>query len=60
MIADGAVAVAADRIVAVAPAAAVRGRFAPHRRIDARDRIVMPGLVWRESGWTPALARRNA
>jgi 5-methylthioadenosine/S-adenosylhomocysteine deaminase len=45
VIADGAVAITADRIVAVETAAAARSRFAPRARIDARRRIVMPGLV---------------
>src|SRR5437667_4622931 len=45
VIADGAVAITADRIVAVEPAAIARARFAPRLRIDARRRIVMPGLV---------------
>ena len=35
VIADGAVAITADRIVAVETAATARVRFAPHRRIDA-------------------------
>ena len=39
VIADGAVAITADRIVAVEAAATARARFAP--RIDARRRIVM-------------------
>src|SRR5215813_14110386 len=42
---DGAVAITADRIVAVEAAATARARFAPRERIDARRRIVMPGLV---------------
>src|SRR5437762_3218584 len=45
VIADGAVAITADRIVAVERAATARARFAPRARIDARRRIVMPGLV---------------
>src|SRR5205814_3584646 len=45
VIEDGAVAITADRIVAVETAATARVRFAPHRRIDARRHIVMPGLV---------------
>ena len=45
VIADGAVAINADRIVAVETAATARTRFAPRTRIDARRRIVMPGLV---------------
>jgi len=42
---DGAVAIAGDRIVAVETGATARARFAPRERIDARRRIVMPGLV---------------
>src|SRR5437868_2058138 len=45
LFADGAVAITADRIVAVEPAATARARWAPRERIDARRRIVMPGLV---------------
>jgi 5-methylthioadenosine/S-adenosylhomocysteine deaminase len=45
IIADGAVAITADRIVAVEAATTARARFAPRARIDARRRIVMPGLV---------------
>ena len=45
LIAEGAVAVIGDRIVAVEPARVARRRFAPRRRIDARGGIVMPGLV---------------
>ena len=41
----GAVAVKADRIVAVDTAAALRARYAPKKTIDATGRIVMPGLV---------------
>jgi 5-methylthioadenosine/S-adenosylhomocysteine deaminase len=44
-LADGAVAITADRIVAVEPGATARSRFAPRERIDASRRIVMPGLV---------------
>jgi 5-methylthioadenosine/S-adenosylhomocysteine deaminase len=45
ILADGAVAITADRIVAVEAAATARARFAPRVRIDARRRIVMPELV---------------
>lgn len=45
IVVDGAVAIAADRILAVEPAARARARFAPRERIDARRRLVMPGLV---------------
>src|SRR5262252_7653498 len=42
---DGAVAITADRIIAVEPGATARARLAPRERVDARRRIVMPGLV---------------
>jgi 5-methylthioadenosine/S-adenosylhomocysteine deaminase len=42
---DGAVAVRADRIVAVGPTAELRARFAPRDTIDAARKIVMPGLI---------------
>jgi len=42
---DGAVAVAGDRIVAVGPAAALALRYRAGRTIDARGKIVMPGLI---------------
>lgn len=45
VIADGAVAVTADRIVAVDTTAVLEARFVPRRRLDATGRIVMPGLV---------------
>jgi 5-methylthioadenosine/S-adenosylhomocysteine deaminase len=45
VIADGAVAITADRIVAVEAAGTARARFAPRVRIDGSRRIVMPGLV---------------
>ncbi len=45
VITDGAVAVAGDRITAVGDSARLAAHFTAGRRIDARDRIVMPGLV---------------
>src|SRR5687768_5879163 len=45
VIADGAVAIAGNRIVAVGPAAELAGRYPAAERIDARGRVVMPGLI---------------
>lgn len=45
VIADGAVAISADRIVAVGSSSALTSQFAPRRRISGQSRIVMPGLV---------------
>lgn len=42
---DGAVAVAADRIVAVGPTAELRERFRAREIIDATRKVVMPGLI---------------
>jgi 5-methylthioadenosine/S-adenosylhomocysteine deaminase len=42
---DGAVAVDGGRIVAVGPTADLRRRFGARETIDARDQLVMPGLV---------------
>jgi 5-methylthioadenosine/S-adenosylhomocysteine deaminase len=42
---DGAVAVKADRIVAVGTSADLRARFTGRQLIDARRKIVMPGLI---------------
>ncbi|MGH7389718.1 MAG: amidohydrolase family protein [Candidatus Rokuibacteriota bacterium] len=42
---DGIIAIAGDRIVAVGATAELDPRFVAGRRIDARGRIVMPGLV---------------
>src|SRR5215468_2206446 len=42
---DGAMAITGDRIIAVEPDAMARVRFSPRERVDARRRIVMPGLV---------------
>jgi 5-methylthioadenosine/S-adenosylhomocysteine deaminase len=45
VIPDGGVAVRANRIEAVGPAAELLGRYPAARRLDAAGRIVMPGLV---------------
>ena len=45
VLADGAVAIEAGRIVAVGPTAEVEATCRPARRIDAGGHIVMPGLV---------------
>lgn len=45
VIPDGAVAISADRIVAVGPRADIGRRFQPKQRIDAPDAILTPGLV---------------
>ena len=45
VIEDGAVAVAADRIVAIGDLADLERRYAPARRLGGRHTIVMPGLV---------------
>jgi len=42
---DGAVAVRGDSIVAVGERATVDARYLPARRIDARGKLVMPGLI---------------
>jgi 5-methylthioadenosine/S-adenosylhomocysteine deaminase len=42
---DGVVAITGDRIVAVESGTTARARFVPRERIDARRRLVMPGLV---------------
>jgi 5-methylthioadenosine/S-adenosylhomocysteine deaminase len=42
---DGAVAIRGNAILEVGPTAAITGRYAAHRTIDATDRIVMPGLI---------------
>lgn len=42
---DGAVAIRADRIVAVGPAAELGARYRAGETIDAARRIVMPGLI---------------
>ncbi len=42
---DGAVAISGDRIVAVGPSSALGAAYAPRETIDARRKIVMPGLI---------------
>ncbi len=42
---DAAVAIRGDRIVAVGDAAAVEAQYQARERIDARGKIVMPGLI---------------
>lgn len=43
--ADGALAIAGSRILAVGDSADLRARFRPAQEISAKDRLVMPGLV---------------
>lgn len=45
VIEDGAVAVRGERIVAVGPGAEVVGKYAARRVINARGKVVMPGLI---------------
>lgn len=45
VIQDGAVAIRGDSIVAVGPSAEVAAKYSTRRRIDARGRIVLPGLI---------------
>jgi 5-methylthioadenosine/S-adenosylhomocysteine deaminase len=45
IIEGGAVAIRGERIVAVGPAAEVERQFQPTRTIDARSKLVMPGLI---------------
>jgi cytosine/adenosine deaminase-related metal-dependent hydrolase len=45
IIRDGAVAIRADRIVAVDTTQNIRGRYQAARTIDARHKVVMPGLI---------------
>ena len=45
VIEDGAVAIRADRIVAVGPTTAMASRYPARATVDAAGRIVMPGLV---------------
>lgn len=42
---DGAVAVRGDTIVAVGPRAELAARFLPARRLEARGKLVLPGLI---------------
>ena len=45
IIGDGAVAIRGDTIVAVGPNSDVAAKYSARRRIDARGRIVLPGLI---------------
>ena len=45
LIEDGAVAVRGDAIVAVGPRGEIESRYSAARRIDARGRLVLPGLI---------------
>ncbi len=45
VIVDGAVAIVGDRIVAVGTSAEILARYESPRRIDASNRVVMPGFV---------------
>lgn len=45
VLADGAVAITGDRIVAVGVVRDLTSRFAPRETIDARRKVVMPGLI---------------
>lgn len=45
VIADGAVAVEGDRIAAVGPRAEVEAAYSAPRRIDARGKAILPGLI---------------
>ena len=45
VIEDGGVAIVADRIVAVGPSRELASKYQPKQRIDARRKIVMPGLI---------------
>jgi 5-methylthioadenosine/S-adenosylhomocysteine deaminase len=45
IVADGAVAVTGDRIVAVGDASTLLGALQPRELLDARDCLVMPGLI---------------
>lgn len=42
---DGAVAIRADRIVAVGPSSEIAAKYRPRETIDAHRKIVMPGLI---------------
>jgi len=42
---DGAVAIRGDTIVAVGPRAELTARYSPARRIEARGKLVLPGLI---------------
>lgn len=45
IIADGAIAIENDHIVAVGKSAQVRARFPDHERVDLRGNVVLPGLI---------------
>jgi len=45
MLEDGAVAVRGDTIVAVGPRTELAARYLPARRIEARGKLVLPGLI---------------
>ena len=45
IIEDGAVAIVNDRIAAVGPTAELRGRYRAAQEIDAKRKIIMPGLI---------------
>src|SRR5690348_3989994 len=45
LIADGAVAISAGRIVLVGPTAAVRAQVRPRAELSAAGRVVLPGFV---------------
>ena len=42
---DGAVAISGDRIIAVGKTSALEGEYGTDSTIDARGKIIMPGLV---------------
>jgi 5-methylthioadenosine/S-adenosylhomocysteine deaminase len=42
---DGAIAVAGDTIVAVGPSAEIRAKYDARETIDAKNRLVLPGLI---------------
>src|SRR3972149_4009516 len=42
---DGAIAIRKEKIVAVGPRRELERRYRPRRRLDARDRLILPGLV---------------
>src|SRR3970040_1071462 len=41
----GAIAIRKEKIVAVGPRRELERRYRPRRRLDARDRLILPGLV---------------
>jgi 5-methylthioadenosine/S-adenosylhomocysteine deaminase len=60
VLADGAVAVRGDRIVAVDDASELRERYEPARRLGGRRRIVLPGLIDCHNHLAQALVREYA